>query len=68
MTTLTPSQNAQAVISQLRGVGPQPVSEIQTCLGMTKREVEHALWVLCSRGEAEYTHPMTSPPTYKAVV
>lgn len=64
---LTRKQNAEAVLAQLRGVGPQPVAEIRACLGITKREVEEALWLLCSTGKVEYAAP-GSPLVYKASV
>lgn len=65
MTKPTRKQNAEAVLAQLCGIGPQTVAEIQRDLGMTKREVEDALWLLGNRGEVEYAYPYTSPLTYK---
>lgn len=65
MTSLTRKQNAEAVLAQLRGVGPQTVAEIRADLGITKREVDDALWLLCSSGRAEYAGP-GAPLVYKA--
>lgn len=63
---LTRKQNTEAVLSELRGVGPNTVQGIRDDLHMTKREIEQALWLLCNQGLAEYDYPMTSPLTYKA--
>lgn len=60
-------EHQQAVLAQLRGVGPQPASEIQACLGITKREVEHALWILMNQNKVDHDYPVTSPFIYKAV-
>ena len=65
MTRLTGAQNAEGILAQLRGVGPQTVAEIQDDLRITKREVEDALWYLVNRSLVEYTWPVTSPITYK---
>jgi DNA-binding IclR family transcriptional regulator len=63
---LTRKQNAEAVLAQLRGVGPQTIPDIRADLGMTKREVEDALYLLVRQGQAEYDWPTTVPLTYKA--
>lgn len=67
MTALSRKQNAEAVLAQLRGVGPQTVAEIRADLGITKREVDDALWLLCWTGRAEYAGP-GAPLVYKASV
>jgi hypothetical protein len=66
MTKLTRNQIAEAILAQLRGVGPQSIAEIQDDLRITKREVEGAIWLLANRGDVEYTFPYTSPLIYKA--
>lgn len=66
MTTLTRKQMAEAVLAQLRGVGPQTVAEIQSDLGATKREVEGALYLLTSHAQVEHVWPVTSPLRYEA--
>lgn len=66
MTVLTGHQKAEAVLAQLRGVGPQTVAEIQADLRLSKRDVERALWLLGSRGQVEYGWPTSSPLVYQA--
>lgn len=65
MTSLTRKQNAEAVLSQLRGVGPQTPEEIRGCLGMKKRDVEDAIWLLANERRIEYDYPVSSPLRYK---
>ena len=65
MTVLTRKENAEAVLSQLRGVGAQSVADVQQDLGMKKREVEDAIWLLASQNKIEYAG-LGTPLTYKA--
>lgn len=66
MNALTRKQNAENVITSLRATGPMSVAEIQSTLGMSKREVEDALWLLGSSARVEYDYPVSSPLVYKA--
>jgi hypothetical protein len=66
MTSLSRKQNAEAVLAQLRGVGPQTKEQIRSDLGMTKSAVEDALWLLMNRDKIEYAGP-GAPLTYKVV-
>jgi hypothetical protein len=59
--------NAEAVLTQLRAVGPQTAAEIQQDLGLTKREVESALHQLLG-ASVEYDYPTRSPLVYKVAL
>lgn len=62
----TSQETAAGVLAHLRAVGPQTAAQIRENLGITKRETEHALWMLQNRGAVELEWPTTSPLTYKA--
>lgn len=66
MSLTSRKENAEAVLAQLRGVGPQTADEIRDDLRITKREVEDALYWLGSRSRVEYAEPIQSPLIYKA--
>lgn len=65
MSKLTRKEFAEAILVQLRAVGPQTVAEIRQDLGITKKDAEDAVWFLASRGQIEYDWPMSAPPAYK---
>lgn len=66
MVRWTRQELAEAVLVQLRACGPQSAAEIKADLGLSKREVEAALYRLGGQGLVEYAHPTTSPLRYVA--
>jgi predicted transcriptional regulator len=66
MTTLSRREIADGVLAHLRACGPQTVAEIKTELGLTKREVEAAIYLLMNQSRIEYDYPSRSPLSYVA--
>jgi predicted transcriptional regulator len=67
MSSTTRQANAEGVLAQLRGVGPQSVVEIKDDLKMTQRAVGEALYDLQNRNLVELDYPSRFPLKYKAV-
>lgn len=61
----TRKQTSDIVLEHIRENGPQTGEEIQAALGLTKRAVDDALYLLMSHARIEYTHPVRSPLAYQ---
>ena len=53
------------VLDYLRAGNDRTVAGIRAATGLTKRQIETALWHLTAKAEIEYDYPAGLPLTYK---